>query len=234
MKKEEFYTLLEQNDICLNDVQKEQFKQYVLMIQETNKVMNLTSIDEEEEMYEKHFYDSLLFSFGENIDTKKMLDVGSGAGFPGIPLAITYPNLQITLLEPINKRANFLLKVKEALKLDNVTVVCSRCENYSKKHVEEYDLVTARAVSRLNILLELACQLIKVNGLFIALKGKIAEDEILEANNAMKVLSYQIIKKKESKLPNEDSIRENIFIKKLKHAPNKYPRNYSQIKSRPL
>ena len=234
MTKEEFYRILESNNIVLNDLQKNQFMQYVFLVQETNKVMNLTSITEEEEMYEKHFYDSLLFSFGENLDGMNVLDVGSGAGFPGVPLAITYPKMKITLLEPIGKRANFLKRVKDELHLDNVEVICDRCEDYSKKHVEEYDIVTARAVSKLNILLELACQLIKVNGQFIALKGKIAPEEIEEARNAMKLLNYKIIKRKEGILPSDNSARENIFIEKEKHANTKYPRNYSQIKSRPL
>jgi 16S rRNA (guanine527-N7)-methyltransferase len=234
MKKEEFYSLLEKEGIVLTDLQKDQFKQYVLMIQETNKVMNLTGIDEEEEMYEKHFYDSLLFSFGEDLTNKKLLDVGSGAGFPGVPLAIVYPQLTLTLLEPIGKRASFLQKVVDELKLNNVTVVSDRCEDYSKKHNEEYDIVTARAVSRLNILLELACQLIKVNGLFVALKGKIAPEELQEASKAMKLLNYIVVKNKEGILPSDNSVRENIFLKKTKHAPTKYPRNYSQIKSRPL
>ena len=234
MKKEEFYSLLEKENIILSETQKKQFEQYVFLVQETNKVMNLTSITEEEEMYEKHFYDSLLFSFGENLDGKLLLDVGSGAGFPGIPLAIVYPNLKLTLLEPIGKRANFLNKVKDELKLANVEVVCSRCEDYSKSNANKFDLVTARAVSRLNILLELACQLVKVHGLFIALKGKIAQEEIDEAKKAMSILSYKIIKTKEGELPSDKSVRENIFIEKVGSSPIKYPRNYSQIKSRPL
>lgn len=234
MKKEEFYNLLEQNQIILSDVQKKQFEQYLFMIQETNKVMNLTSITENEEVYEKHFYDSLLFSFGEDLENKKVLDVGSGAGFPGIPLAITYPNMKITLLEPIGKRANFLSKVKEELHLDNVEVVCARCEDFSSSHIEEYDIVTARAVSKLNILLELACQVIKIGGKFIALKGKIAEEEIEESKKAMEILSYRIEKIKMGVLPSEESKRANVFCVKLKRVSSKYPRNYSKIKSRPL
>jgi len=234
MKKEEFYEALAIHKIELNEKQKEQFQKYVVMIQETNKVMNLTGITEENEMYEKHFYDSLLFSFDENVDNLNLLDIGSGAGFPGIPLAITYPNLKLTLLEPIGKRVNFLNKVKEELGLENVTVVCDRAEDFSKKHHEEFDLVTARAVSKLNILLELACQLIKVNGVFVALKGKIAQEEIEEANKAMDLLNYKIIKKKCDVLPSDQSTRDNIFIRKTNHTVGKYPRNYSQIKSRPL
>ena len=234
MKKEEFYNLLEQNNIFLNEMQKKQFDLYLFNIQETNKVMNLTSITESEEVYEKHFYDSLLFSFGENLDNKNVLDVGSGAGFPGIPLAIVYPKMKITLLEPIGKRANFLSRIKDELKLENVEVICARCEDFSSSHIEEYDIVTARAVSKLNILLELACQVIKIGGKFIALKGKIAEEEIEESKRAMEILNYKIEKIKMGELPSDESKRANVFCIKMKRVNTKYPRIYSKIKSRPL
>ena len=234
MKKEEFYNLLEQNNIFLNEMQKKQFDLYLFNIQETNKVMNLTSITESEEVYEKHFYDSLLFCFGENLDNKNVLDVGSGAGFPGIPLAIVYPKMKITLLEPIGKRANFLSRIKDELKLENVEVICARCEDFSSSHIEEYDIVTARAVSKLNILLELACQVIKIGGKFIALKGKIAEEEIEESKRAMEILNYKIEKIKMGVLPSDESKRANVFCIKMKRVNTKYPRIYSKIKSRPL
>ena len=234
MRKEEFISLLKQNNVVLSEKQVLQFEQYLYLIQEYNKVMNLTGITEEEEVYEKHFYDSLLFSLGENMENKKLIDVGSGAGFPGVPLAIAYPSLKVTLLEPLMKRCVFLSTVQQTLGLENVEVVCNRAEDFSKEHKEEFDIATARAVSKLNILLEISSQMVKVGGYFIALKGRIAQEEINQAQNALKVLNFKIEKNKEDSLPSEEDKRANIFIKKMGSTNPKYPRNYSQVKNRPL
>ena len=234
MKKEEFISLLSQNNVVLSEKQISQFEKYLHLIQEHNKVMNLTGITEEEEVYEKHFYDSLLFSFNEDMENLSLIDVGSGAGFPGIPLAITYPSLKITLLEPLMKRCVFLSLVVEELGLKNVEVVCDRAEIYSKENKEKFDIATARAVSKLNILLEIASQMIKVGGYFVALKGRIAEEEIEQAKFALKLLNFKIEKNKEDRLPSEEDKRVNIFIRKMGTTNGKYPRNYSQIKNRPL
>lgn len=234
MKKEEFISLLREKGIFLNEKQISQFEQYLHLIQEHNKVMNLTGITEEEEVYEKHFYDSLLFSFGEDLENLTLIDVGSGAGFPGIPLAIVYPSLNITLLEPLMKRCVFLSLVKQELELDNVEIVCQRAEIYSIENKERFDIATARAVSKLNVLLEISSQMIKVGGYFIALKGRIAQEEMLQAKNALNILNFQIEKNKEDKLPSEEDKRANIFIRKKGSTNGRYPRNYSQIKSRPL
>ena len=234
MKKEEFISLLSKNNVVLSEKQSLQFEKYLYLLQEYNKVMNLTGITEEEEVYEKHFYDSLLFSFNENMDGLSLIDVGSGAGFPGVPLAIVYPSLKVTLLEPLTKRCKFLEVVKNELGLSNVVIVNERAEDFSKKNEEKFDIATARAVSKLNILLEISSQMIKVNGYFIALKGKIAQEEIEQAKNALKVLNFKIEKNKEDYLPSDEDSRANIFIKKLGSTNKKYPRNYSQIKNRPL
>ena len=234
MKKEEFISLLRERGFFLTENQISQFEKYLHLIQEHNKVMNLTGITEEEEVYEKHFYDSLLFSFNEDMENLSLIDVGSGAGFPGIPLAITYPSLKITLLEPLMKRCVFLSLVVEELGLKNVEVVCDRAEIYSKENKEKFDIATARAVSKLNILLEIASQMIKVGGYFVALKGRIAEEEIEQAKFALKLLNFKIEKNKEDRLPSEEDKRVNIFIRKMGTTNGKYPRNYSQIKNRPL
>ena len=234
MRKEEFISLLNKNNVVLSEKQTLQFEKYLYLLQEYNKVMNLTGITEEEEVYEKHFYDSLLFSFGESLNGLSIIDVGSGAGFPGVPLAIAYPTLKVTLLEPLAKRCKFLEIVKNELELTNVDIICQRAEDYSKKNVEKFDIATARAVSKLNVLLEISSQMIKVNGYFIALKGKIAQEEIEQAMNALKILNFKIEKNKEDSLPSEEDKRANIFIKKLGSTNKKYPRNYSQIKNRPL
>lgn len=234
MKKEEFISLLNKNNVVLSEKQSLQFEKYLYLLQEYNKVMNLTGITEEEEVYEKHFYDSLLFSFNENMNGLSLIDVGSGAGFPGVPLAIAYPNLKVTLLEPLTKRCKFLEVVKKELGLENVEIINERAEDFSKKNEEKFDVATARAVSKLNILLEISSQMIKVNGYFIALKGKIALEEIEQAKNALKTLNFKIEKNKEDSLPSEEDKRSNIFIKKIGSTNKKYPRNYSQIKNRPL
>lgn len=234
MTKEEFISSLKKNNIDLNDQQVEQFEKYLSLLQEYNQVMNLTGITEENEVYEKHFFDSLLFSFTQKLDNLSLIDVGSGAGFPGIPLAICYPSCDITLLEPLTKRCNFLQIVVNALGLGNVTIINERSEDFAKNNIEKYDIVTARAVSRLNIILEITSQLVKVNGLMVALKGKIALEELKEAKNALYLLRFKEEYIQEAHLPNDDSTRYNIFLRKIGATPNKYPRNYGQIKKRPL
>ena len=172
MNRECFYQVLNENGLNLTDLQRDQLHTYFMMLVEKNKVMNLTGITEENEVYEKHFYDSLLFSFKLDFNKKTLIDVGTGAGFPGLVLAICYPNLKVTSLEPLAKRCNFLSEVVDELKLENVEIINKRAEDLAKTHKEFYDYATARAVARLNILLELSIPLVKVNGSFIALKGK--------------------------------------------------------------
>ncbi len=234
MTESEFVNYLKDNGLDLSTRQLDMLNMYQFLLKEKNQVMNLTSITEKEKVFEKHFLDSLLFSFGEDLNNKKCIDVGTGAGFPGLVLAICYPNIQMTLLEPLTKRCNFLSEVINKLSLTNVIVVNQRCEDFCKKHIEEYDFAFARAVSRLNILLEIIVPLLKVNGLFVALKGKIYQDEIDESSKAIKELNVIIEKVKEHHLPSEKDVRGNIFIKKIKTTSAKYPRNYGQIKKRPL
>ena len=234
MTEIEFVNYLKDNGLEISSKQLEQLNMYQILLKEKNQVMNLTSITEKEEVFEKHFLDSLLFSFGEDLSDKKCIDVGKGAGFPGLVLAICYPNIQMTLLEPLTKRCNFLNEVITKLSLNNVMVVNQRCEDFCKNHIEEYDFAFARAVSRLNILLEIIVPLLKVNGYFVALKGKIYQEEINESCRAIKELNVIIEKVKEHNLPSENDVRGNIFIKKIKTTSAKYPRNYGQIKKRPL
>ncbi|MGN1295830.1 MAG: 16S rRNA (guanine(527)-N(7))-methyltransferase RsmG [Bacilli bacterium] len=234
MKKEDFYVKLEKKGLILSSKQKENLQKYYLLLCEYNKVMNLTGIVEEEEVYEKHFYDCLLFSFKYSLDNKYGIDVGSGAGFPGLVLAICYPKLTIDLLEPLNKRCSFLNKVIEELQLTNVKVINERSEIYCIKNEEKYDFATARAVAKLNILLEISAKMIKIDGYFIALKGKIAKEEILEAKDAIDILGFNLDFVQETKLPSFEDDRTNIFLKKIKKTHSKYPRNYGQIKKHPL
>ena len=234
MNREEFYHILATNNLVLSTEQKNQLHTYFELLVEKNKVMNLTGITEENEVYEKHFYDSLLFSFDIDFSGKTLIDVGTGAGFPGLVLAICYPNLKVTLLEPLNKRCVFLSEVVTALGLQNVEIVNQRSEDYSKNNREKFDYATARAVARLNILLELVMPLVKVNGTFVALKGRLGYEEVDESKRALELLDCKVSKIQDVKLLTDDDSRQNIFVLKLKKTNMKYPRNYSQIKNKAL
>ena len=234
MNREEFYHILASNNLVLSTEQKNQLHTYFELLVEKNKVMNLTGLTEENEVYEKHFYDSLLFSFDIDFSGKTLIDVGTGAGFPGLVLAICYPNLKVTLLEPLTKRCVFLSEVVTALGLQNVEIINQRSEDYSKNNREKFDYATARAVARLNILLELVMPLVKVNGTFIALKGKMGYEEVDEAKRALELLDSKVSMIQDVKLLTDDDSRQNIYVLKLKKTNIKYPRNYSQIKNKPL
>lgn len=233
MTKEEFILNCQQNGLDLSFDQLEKLNKYYHLLSEKNKVMNLTAIIEENEVYEKHFYDSLLFSFQVNLDNTNLIDIGSGAGFPGLVIAICYPQCEVTLVEPLMKRCSFLQCVIDELKLSNVKVINARAEDLTS-YREKFSFATARAVARLNILLELIMPLLKVGGTFIALKGRLGHEEIKEAENALKVLNCEVDRIQEINLLTENDTRINIFIKAKKNIEKKYPRNYSQIKKKPL
>ena len=229
-----FKAKLLENNIILSDEQIESYKTYSKLLQEWNKVMDLTAIDEEAQIVEKHFYDSLISAKYFRYENQTLLDIGSGAGFPGLVLAIAFPNLKITLLEPTLKRCNFLNEVIKVLELSNVKVVNDRAENYVKEKRESFDLVTSRAVSRLNILLELSIPFLTIQGTMIALKGKNANLELKEAENALKILNVKLLKNYEFKLPSEEENRSILLLKKEARTNIKYPRNYGTIKKKPL
>ena len=224
-----FKAKLLENNIILDDKQIESYGTYSKLLQEWNKVMDLTAIDDEAQIIEKHFYDSLISAKYFKYENQTLLDIGSGAGFPGLVLAIAFPNLKITLLEPTLKRCNFLNEVIKVLNLSNVKVVNDRAENYIKEKRECFNLVTSRAVSRLNILLELSIPFLTIQGTMIALKGKNVNLELKEAENALKIL-----KNYEFKLPSEEENRSILLLKKEAQTNIKYPRNYGTIKKKPL
>lgn len=207
----------------------EQYDRYYNLLVETNKVMNLTSITEYNDVYIKHFYDSLLLTkCSDTLDN--IIDVGSGAGFPGMVLAISNPNLNITLLEPTKKRANFLEKVKQDLNLVNVKVISERAENIKGS----YNFATARAVAPLNILVELIAPLLAINGTFYCLKGSSYLDELEMASNAIKELNLKVEHIYHFDLPNDLGKRVIIEFKKTKQHNSKYPRQYAKIIKQPL
>ena len=226
MNQNKFIEELKKIDISINELQLKQLERYYELLVEYNKVMNLTGITIKEEVYLKHFYDSL--TIAKVIDLNQydtLCDVGTGAGFPGLVIKIIYPNLKITLLDSLNKRLNFLNIVIKELNLKDIETIHIRAEEYKK----QFDIVVARAVAPLNILLEYCIPITKVNGYFIAMKGKNEE-----ANNALKELNSEIIETNSFLLPIEQSNRTIIKIKKIKETNKKFPRKYSEIKKNPL
>lgn len=228
-------TLKKEIGIVLKDEQVANFKIYASLLQKWNKVMDLTAIDETESIIEKHFFDSLLSAKYFSYDNQTVLDIGSGAGFPGLVLKIVFPNLKITLLEPTLKRCKFLQEVISKLNLKDIEVINDRAENYIKIARNKYDIVTSRAVSRLNILLELSIPYLNDKGVMIALKGKNADEEIRESQRALNVLKSKVKEKYYLRLPSEQENRCIILIVKTEgKIDNKYPRNYNLIKNKPL
>ncbi len=234
MNQNKFIEELKKINIEITDKQLEQLEIYYELLIEYNKVMNLTGITEKNQVYLKHFYDSLTIAKIIDITKEETLcDIGTGAGFPGMVLKIIFPNLKVTLVDSLNKRIEFLKMVKEKLKLTNIEIIHSRIEDYAKDNREKFDIVTSRAVANLSILLEYAIPLVKVNKYFIAMKGN-AKEEIEAGKNAFKVLNSYIEKSLEFKLPIENSQRDLIKIKKISITNKKYPRKYSEIKKKKL
>lgn len=229
MNKEEFINALKNLNINVSEDILEKLDIYMNYLMEYNSHTNLTAIKTEDEIYAKHFYDSLTICKIIDLDNYSTLcDIGTGAGFPGMVLKILFPNLKITLVDSLNKRINFLNEVIKELELENIIAVHSRIEEFRGN----FDIVTARAVSQLNILLEYAIPLVKKDGYFIPLKANI-EEEINNSSNAFKELRCEIIDKIEFVLPVENSNRTILKIKKY-DINNKYPRKFSEIKKKPL
>ncbi len=233
MNWESFKSRLEEMGIHLTKEQIAQFHRYFSLLREWNQRMNLTAIDNEEEVIEKHFYDSLKSAEYFHYDDQSLLDVGSGAGFPGLPLKIAFPSLFVTLLEPTTKRVTFLVEVIKQLNLKNIVVVNERAEDYAQKVRSYYDVVTARAVASLPILLELTIPFLKIDGTFVALKGAKGVIEDQESQKAKQELRVSLIHMQEWHLENGDQ-RINLFYKKTAENSLKYPRSYGQIKKKPL
>ena len=221
--------------IDLNDTQAENFEKYYNLLIEWNEKINLTRIVEPDEVALKHFADSItIVKYFEIPENASLIDVGTGAGFPGIPLKIYRNDINLTLLDSLNKRLNFLNEVADNLELE-VDTIHSRAEEAGKdsEKRESYDIATSRAVARFNVLCEYCLPLVKVGGSFIAMKGAEYKEEIDEANNALKLLGGEITLVKEFNLA-EAGERAIIVIKKTEPTPEKYPRNGKKIKNKPL
>lgn len=230
---------LEELNITLTDEQIEQFLQYYEMLVEKNKVMNLTGITEYEEVIQKHFLDSLsLIRVIPDIASQKLtvIDLGTGAGFPGIPLKIAFPELEITLMDSLNKRILFLQEVIDALGLKKVSAVHGRAEEMASNatHRQHYDLCVSRAVSNLAVLTEYCLPFVKKGGLFVSYKSADSDAEIQEGKKAISILGGKLTSVDKFQLPDSDLRRALVCIKKVKDTPKKYPRKAGTPAKLPL
>lgn len=228
---------LEDLGIDVNDEMLEQFKIYREILVDWNQKMNLTGIEDEKEVYIKHFLDSVSgVSNGYIKDGMSLIDVGTGAGFPGLPLKICLKDLNLTLLDSLNKRINFLQEVSNNIGLENIEFIHGRAEDFGKdeNYREQYDIATARAVAGLPILMELCVPFIKVGGYFVCLKGPNANLELEESKAAMEVLGVEFIEKIDVELPDSE-LKHNILVfKKVINTPEKYPRKAGKLSKKPI
>ena len=226
---EYFYKQLQEMNIELSEEQENQFHIYFKLLVHWNEKVNLTAITDEYMVYQKHFFDSIQVAKALPEKNISLLDVGSGAGFPSIPLKIIYPEIKVTIIDALNKRIHFLEELTKELKLE-VSLIHGRAEEYSKKN--HFDIVTARAVANLRILSELCIPFVKPNGFFIAMKGKNYQIEVKDAEHAFSILESQL----EDVITYDlvDEIRYLLVIKKIKSTKDSYPRKFSKIKKHPL
>lgn len=229
MNKEEFINECKKINIIIDEDIFEKLYNYKDLLIEWNKKFNLTTIVNEKDIFLKHFFDSIMITKYAELNNKKICDFGTGAGFPGMVIAILFSKSSVTLLESNKKKTIFLEEVKNNLKLNNVNIINERAEIYGKTNRELFDIVTCRAVSNLNIILELSISLLKINGLFIPLKASV-DEELNESKEKMNKLGYKLIKKNEYILPIEQSKRTILIFEKIKKTDLKYPRNYNLIK----
>ena len=239
MELNKFKELMKENlkelNVDLTDLQLEQFYNYMSILIEWNKFMNLTGITDPEEVITKHFIDSLTVL--DKIDKNAtIIDVGTGAGFPGIPVKIAFPETKVVLLDSLNKRIKFLNEVIEKLELKDIETIHGRAEECgrNKSYREKYDIAIARAVAPLNVLLEYLMPFVKVNGKCLCMKGSSSEEEIENSKNAIKILGGELIKTEDFYIPNTDIKRRIVQVNKIKETSNKYPRKAGTPSKEPL
>lgn len=236
MNETEFINTLKDKGIELSAVQIGQFKTYYKMLIEWNEKINLTAVTELEEVYLKHFYDSITPLFYADIEEGASLcDVGAGAGFPSIPMKIIRPDLKITIVDSLNKRITFLNELTAVLGFDKIHLVHDRAETFGQHQARHmFDVVTARAVAQLNVLSELCLPLVRTGGQFIVMKGKKAQEELDESKFALDLLGGELTKIHQLSLPKEESDRYIMIIDKKRKTPKKYPRKPGTPNKSPL
>lgn len=232
-----FTEQLQSHQITLNEQQLVQLERYYELLVEWNEKMNLTGITERDAVYEKHFYDSISLAFYVDMNSKRNIaDIGSGAGFPSIPLKIVFPHLQVLIVDSLNKRIGFLKHLVEQLGLQDVQCVHGRAEDIARlpQYRDSYELVTARAVARLAVLNEFCLPFVTPGGLFASMKGASLSAELQEAKLSLRELKGVLVQEHELQLPNERSERHIVCIQKMHPTPQKYPRKAGTPLKEPL
>ena len=204
------------------------------LLLEKNKVMNLTAITDPEDVVSLHFLDSAALLTLADLKDKTVVDVGTGAGFPGMPLKILEPSIRMTLLDSLGKRITFLQEVCDELGLQNVQCVHARAEEFAAQHREQFDLAASRAVAQLNVLCELTLPLVKVGGQFAAMKSVSTDEEIRQAHSAIAQLGGQLSGVTDYTVPETDVVHRIVSIEKTQHTPKQFPRAFARIKKAPL
>ncbi len=218
----------------LDDAALPRYRLYYETLAEQNKVMNLTAIDGEEDSARLHFLDCVALLTLTDFSRKKVIDVGTGAGFPGLVLKIAQPDMALTLLDSLDKRVRFLSALCEKLSFPDVTCLHARAEEAPAEYRESFDIACSRAVARLNLLCELCLPFVKVGGVFLAMKGPAAAEELQEAETAISRLGGTLERIVEYPVPGTDLRHKVVMIRKLRPTPRTYPRRWAQIKKQPL
>ncbi|CAH1849876.1 Ribosomal RNA small subunit methyltransferase G [Convivina praedatoris] len=238
MKNSDFLQALAEHDIYLNEQQENQFERYFELLVETNRLYNLTAITERDDVYLKHFYDSLTLAIYVRDLSRNdisLVDVGAGAGFPSLPLKILFPNLNVTMIEALNKRVSFLKNVIRELNLDGVSVIHGRAEDlaHDKNYREKFDYATARAVARTSVLAEYTLPFVRLNGKLLVMKGSAADDELADGKRALTLLGGRLDEQFDFELFNNDA-RVIQVVEKMNETPRKYPRQAGIPSRKPL
>lgn len=220
--------------LSVSDAQIAQLEDFTARMLETNKVMNLTRITDPKEIAEKHLLDCASLLQAADFSKKSVVDVGCGAGFPGMPLHILCPSCELTLLDSLGKRIRFLQGCIDAMNLSDIEAVHARAEEFAAKHREQYDFAVSRAVAQLNALAELSLPLVKQGGAFIAMKSKDTDEELERAKKAIRLLGGEIEKIIDYTIPHTEITHRLVVIRKKNHTPKQYPRPFRKISASPL
>ena len=220
--------------LSVSDAQIAQLEDFTARMLETNKVMNLTRITDPKEIAEKHLLDCASLLQAADFSKKSVVDVGCGAGFPGMPLHILCPSCKLTLLDSLGKRIRFLQGCIDAMNLSDIEAVHARAEEFAAKHREQYDFAVSRAVAQLNVLAELSLPLVKQGGAFIAMKSKDTDEELERAKKAIRLLGGEIEKIIDYTIPHTEITHRLVVLRKKNHTPKQYPRPFRKISASPL